>query len=183
MIFLSSFESDSHSARSIARMRDELGQIHSASFGWALRCCDQHHDRASDVLQTAYLRVLSGAARFEGRASVRTWFFGVIRVVSLEQRRKRLRPSASVHGIEELQRKTPPHARAVHEYDEARLLAEALTKLSDRQREVLHLVFYEEMTLKDAAEVIGIGLGAASTHYDRGKKALLALLAEKGVVR
>lgn len=183
MIFLSSFESDSQNARSLARMRDELGQIHSASFGWALRCCDQNHDRASDALQTAYLRALSGSAKFEGRASVKTWFFGVIRMVSMEQRRTHLRSSASAPDHEELQRKTPPHARAVHEHDEARVLAEALTKLSDRQREVLHLVFYEEMTLKDAAEVIGIGLGAASTHYDRGKKALVALLAEKGVIR
>jgi len=41
---------------------------------------------------------------------------------------------------------------------------------------VLHLVFAEDFTVEGAAAVMGIGVGSARTHYDRGKKRLKALL-------
>ena len=45
----------------------ELEQLHPASFGWAMACCQRERELAEDVLQTAYLKVLDGRARFDGR--------------------------------------------------------------------------------------------------------------------
>ena len=69
---------------------------------------------------------------------------------------------------------------AVSEPPDVAPLARALARLSPRQREVLHLVFTEEWTVEAAAEAMGIGVGSARVHYDRGKKRLRALLAEGG---
>jgi DNA-binding CsgD family transcriptional regulator len=49
-------------------------------------------------------------------------------------------------------------------------LARAMVCLSKRQQEVLQLVFYHDLTIEDAARVMHISLGAARTHYERGKK-------------
>ena len=56
--------------------------------------------------------------------------------------------------------------------DQQLLLIRALNQLSVQQQQVLHLVFYQECTIEEAAEVMRISLGTARTHYERGKRHL-----------
>src|SRR5262249_19297138 len=158
-------------------LRDELERLHPASFGWALWCCDHRREEAEDVLQTAYLKVLEGAARFDGRSSLRTWFFAVVRRTAWENRRRRwlrevllgrwLRQNALVSdGLDQQLECT----------GETQALRSSLAALPARQREVLHLVFYQELTIAEAAKVLGISLGTARTHFERGKARLRELL-------
>ena len=62
-----------------------LSALHSAAFGWALACCGRDRDDASDVLQDVYFKLLSGSVRWDGRASLKTFVFGVIRLTAMER--------------------------------------------------------------------------------------------------
>jgi RNA polymerase sigma factor (sigma-70 family) len=160
---------------------DELEQLHSASFGWAMSCCAQNAADAEDVLQTVYLKVLQGKARFDGRASFKTWLFGVIRKTAAEQRRRSFFHSLKLRHYETTGDFSPHDAESGHALDRSQAAAQldaALARLPARQREVLHLVFYQDLTIEQAAGVLGVSLGSARTHYERGKQRLRQLIHE-----
>jgi RNA polymerase sigma-70 factor (ECF subfamily) len=166
-------------AMSPTEVEAELERLHEESFAWALSCCEWDESEAEDVLQTTYLKVVSGKALFGGRSSFRTWLFGVIRRTAQElHRRTRRRRSRVVHLVMDVVPAPDDPARETERAEASRRLADALTRLSDRQREILHLVFYQDLTIAEAAAVMEIGLGSARTHYERGKARLRALLQE-----
>ena len=157
----------------------ELGLHHHAAYAWANNCCRRDRSEAEEVLQVTYLKVLEGRARFDGRSSFRTWLFGVIHRTAADHRRRRaLRDLVSLRwGAEESRRDPGPAADASVETRQQRMLLErALAALPRRQREVLLLVFYHEMTVEDAGRVMAIGVGSARQHYARGKERLRKLL-------
>lgn len=137
--------------------------------------------QAEEVLQAAYLKILEGTAHYRGEAAFKTWLFGLIRHTASEQRRRRLlhrlrlKENASVLG---------PSGATVDPADQAhrtRVLArfrQALPSLPRRQRQVMQLVFGNDLTIEEAATILGVSIGSARTHYERGKQRLRALLAE-----
>jgi RNA polymerase sigma-70 factor (ECF subfamily) len=158
-----------------APLERDLVALHPASFGWALDCCHRNHAEAEEVLQAAYLKVLDGRARFDGASTFKTWLFAVIRRTAAERRR---RSFLRVLAIQRWfpgrgERPSPPDPeRLACRSEAARRLAASLPALSRRQRELLHLVFYQELSLEEAAQVAGISVGTARTHYHRAKRAL-----------
>jgi RNA polymerase sigma-70 factor, ECF subfamily len=159
----------SEQAKRMEPGNDELEQLHPATFGWALACCGFQRQEAEDVVQTVYLKILDGRARFDGRSSYKTWLFAVVRRTAADRRRRQLVAS---FGLGRLFARTPsPTVAPVEEADRARVRA-ALAQLAPRQREVLDLVFYHELTIEEAARVMGVALGSARVHYERGKKNL-----------
>ena len=157
----------------------ELQTLHQAGFGWALGCCRWDREEAADVLQAVYLKVLEGKARFDGRSTLKTWLFATIRRTAAERRRRRWvralalgrwagrRPSAAPSADPET---------LASEGESLHALRAALESLPSRQREVLHLVFYEDFTIDEASAVLGISAGSARTHYARGKERLRRML-------
>jgi RNA polymerase sigma factor (sigma-70 family) len=131
---------------------------------------------AEDVLQASYLKVLDGRARFDGRSSLKTWLFGVIRRTAAEQRRRHfLRRRVHESHAADAPTVTDGGATDPGGADVMELVA-ALASLAPRQRAVLHLVFYQGMTIADAATVMGVSVGTARTHYERGKHQLRSRL-------
>lgn len=163
-------------------LKDEIERLHAASYAWALGCCRWNAEEAEEVLQTVYLKILEGRARFEGRSSLKTWLFAVIRRTAAEGRRRRwLRALALGRWATARPGPAPlpdPEAQLKHAESSRALLA-ALRALSARQRDVLHLVFYQDLTIDEAALVLGIAGGTARRHYERGKELLRRRLAEE----
>jgi RNA polymerase sigma-70 factor (ECF subfamily) len=161
-----------------AELEREVEQLHAASYGWALACCWRNGDDAEEILQDVYVKILEGKARFDGRSSLKTWLFAVIRRTAAAHARRRIVRQLlfAKWARQELEPVVPnPHRSAETSQTSATLL-DALKKLARRQREVLELVFYHDLTVEEAAMAMNVSIGAARVHYQRGKKQLVAQL-------
>lgn len=153
-------------------LAEQLEQLHPASFAWALGCCDRDRAEAEEVLQNVYVKVLEGKARFNGRSSLKTWLFAVIRNTAAAHRRTRWLRSRLLFEHDPV---IDVETRLVQSERTAQL-RNALQRLAGRQREVLELVFYHDMSIAEAGQTLGISLGSARVHYERGKKNLSEML-------
>ena len=125
------------------------------------------------MLQSCYLKVLDGSARYGGRSSLKTWFFAVIRRTAASRRRRamarRVLLLSSAVGEQAALEKEP----GLEPDERARIVA-GLARLPRRQREVLELVFYQDLSVNEAACAMDVSLGAARAHYHRAKAAMLS---------
>ena len=166
----------------IAELKAELEKRHDASFGWALSCCRHNRADAEEVLQTVYLKILQGKARYRGEASLQTWLFAVIRKTAISEHRKQLLPTLTSIGSAPKPDQDSLNSQPAVEFERSemqRRFQQALKCLPARQRETLHLVFYQGLSLREAADVMGVSIGSARRHYERGKKRLREALDQK----
>jgi len=147
--------------------RSALEAIHGQVFGWALSRCNYDHAIAEDLVQQAYVELLSGRARFDARSALKTFVFGVVQNLARSRTRRlatRLRLVKSYVPADE----TAP-APVVSEKSD---VWQAVRELPARQRDVIELVFCRELTVDEASQVMGVSVGTGRVHYDRAKKAL-----------
>ena len=128
-------------------------------YGWALGFTDRmlgtRHE-AEDLVQTAFLRVWQGAARWEPNARFSTWLYRVLHNLCMDQlRARRAKPSEPLEGeaVETLADETPDSEERVSGMQREARVRAALDQLPARQRAALVLCYYEE--LSQAEEAIG----------------------------
>jgi RNA polymerase sigma-70 factor (ECF subfamily) len=155
-------------------LEQQIAALHPASFAWALACTRWDAAEAEEVLQSVYLSILEGRARFDGRSTLKTWLFAVVRNMAARARRRRWLEARAPWRL--LFGPDVDHADPVAAEERGAQVRRALCTLPARQREVLDLVFFHEMTVEHAAEVMEVSTGTARTHYHRGKLRLLELL-------
>jgi RNA polymerase sigma-70 factor (ECF subfamily) len=148
--------------------RRALAAQHGAAYAWALSLTGYDAAAAADVMQQSYLVIVEGRARFEERSSLKTWLFGVVRNTARGLRRRDRRELALMSRFAA----EPVDESTANGDDSDPAVDAALMGLPRRQRDVMELVIYSEFTLEECAEVLGISLGSARTHFHRAKAAV-----------
>ena len=65
-----------------------LEALHGQLFGWALSRCGYNDAEAWDLMQQAYVEVLSGRARFDNKSTLKTFVFGIVQNLARSQFRQ-----------------------------------------------------------------------------------------------
>ena len=146
--------------------RSALEALHSQVYGWALSRCDFDHATAEDLMQQAYVELLSGSARFDTKSTLKTFVFSVIQNLARSRFRQVTSRLRLVKKYEQ-----PSQVDAVEPAADTGVWR-AVRALPARQRDIIELVFCRELTVEQASAVMGVTTGTGRVHYDRAKKAL-----------
>jgi len=138
-------------------------------FAYLRRLCGNDDD-AADLTQKTFFKVWTSLATFQRRSRFATWLHGIAHHVYLDWRRA-TRPSES--QTNEWWEACPadgvsPFEDAA-EKDVARQLFALVEKLENGTKEVVHLHYYQGLSLSETAEALGI---ATSTVKYRLREAL-----------
>ena len=129
-------------------------------------------ETAEEVVQEALYRAARAADAFRGQSQFRTWYYRIVISAFRDHRAAAARHRCPGELSDEL---ADPHGEdpsAVTMVDELRkLVAQRISALPSRQREVLVLTVYEQMRPREVAEVLGIDESNVhvNLHYARAR--------------
>lgn len=156
--------------------REAVAALHEDLFRWCLSRCGYDRETAEDLMQQTYVEVISGRARFGGNSSLKTFLFGVAQNLTRTHFRKaaaRARFAERNAALDGSDVRQSDAGAAMDEMatDHSRLW-QSVRELSDRQRDVIELVFCSDLTIEEAAGVMQVSIGTARQHYSRAKASL-----------
>ena len=121
------------------------------------------HADADEAAQQAFIRAWNARSRFRGDSSLRTWLTRIVLNVAKSIRASR-RPLEDLQNTEQI---GDPGERLDERIRKEQLRARvrrAVEALPPRQREVVGLKVFSEMTYKEVAEVMGLSEGSIKAH-------------------
>ena len=128
-------------------------------------------DRAEDLAQETFLAVIRAVVRYEPRAMVRTYLYGIALKLLAAERRKL---SGNEPQLE------PEHEPAQEsDSEEAVWVRQALEKLDADEREILMLREYEQLNYAEIAELLRLPVNTVRSRLFRSRMALKSFLEPK----
>jgi RNA polymerase sigma-70 factor (ECF subfamily) len=147
------------------------------------------HEEALDAVQDAFIKIYRARRTWEPRANPYTWAYRIVANLCVDLIRKRKGYMASSLDDEE-----SPEGRTLADTttvdplllqvqkEQRQIVMEAVLQLPPRQREIIMLRHYEDMSLQEIAQAQGCALGTVKSSLHRAIASLKGIL-EKGRVQ
>ena len=142
---------------------------------------------AEDLAQEGFLRVYQRLHTFDPERRFSSWFFQVLRNVTIDHLRVHRIPTASLDELEEdgrrvsiVDRENASPEELAGQGELASAMTAALSRLRPEYREVVVLRYQEGLTQPEIAQMLGLPAGTVKTYLHRARKELAELLAARG---
>lgn len=170
-------QSSDHEAFSLLVMR------HTKMFYAAAYRMYPYQDEAEDIVQEAFLKLWRKPEMWKtGKgAKFTTWFYRVVTNLAIDYARKK-KDSKGSDVLDRITDNTPDQQDMMEGDEQQKLLEDAIQELPERQKMALNLCFYEELSNKEAAEIMNIGVKALESLLMRAKSGLRDILTRQGML-
>lgn len=120
--------------------------------------------KAEDVLSDSYYKVVKNAAAFDTKRNGYNWLYEIVKNTALNQNeRDKLRAHPSLEEVGE------PMLDTMDTLLNHVMAEEAISRLTDEEKELIYRYFFEGLTIQEIADSLG---KPKTTVYDQFKKAL-----------
>lgn len=117
---------------------------------------------AEDAVCNAILSGYEHLAQLKNPKKFKSWMLTIIKNEALKLYRKRM----ELPGDENVEQLLPPT------YDNHNELWDIVQTLSEEYRIVIVLFYYNDLSLRDISDVLGISIGTVKSRLNRGRKLL-----------
>jgi len=147
-------------------------------YSYIRRLCSSNQD-AEDLTQQTFLKVWSSLDSFAGRSKFSTWLYRIAYNTYIDWRRgnagqARCRPDQWWH---ERQDENPGPPANVAERQFARRLYEAVDQLDEDKRQIVHLHYYQGLSIRETAKVLSIATSTVKYRLREVSKVLRTKIA------
>lgn len=136
---------------------------------------------AEDVAQEAFIRVWKHAGNWEdpGKSGAKftTWLYRIVLNLCIDEKRKDR--FANIDNLPEQADMSPDAEGGMEQKEQSKRVKAAIGELPERQRAAFVLCFYEGYSNKEAADMLGISVGAIESLLVRSRRFLREQLAEE----
>ena len=128
---------------------------------------------AEDIFQDVFIKVNQKLSTFQGGSSIKTWIIRITINTSKDYLKSAW--NQRVMPFTEFQENTmagDDDFTAVEQQEENRVIREEIMKLPDKYKDVLLCIYYNDMTISEAAKLLRIAEGTAKSRLSRAKEKL-----------
>lgn len=130
-------------------------------------CLPSHHD-AEDATQATFVAAWRGRGTYDpARGTLAAWLLGIARRQSVDRLRVLRRQDLATAAAHQAVAAYPPEPSPERVVDRL-IVSDELSRLTDEQRRVLELAFYDDLTHVQIAGLTGLPLGTVKSHLRRG---------------
>ncbi len=150
-------------------------------FTLALRMV-KNREEAEEVSQDTFIRVYNSLDKFKGESKFSTWLYRITYNKSLDclKKQKRTIDSFSVDGYDDMNFPDMENIINGIERKERKIeIAKVLKELSPDDNTLITLFYYEDLSLAEISEVMGISSNTVKVKLFRSRNRLAVLLKEK----
>jgi RNA polymerase sigma-70 factor (ECF subfamily) len=129
-------------------------------------------DRADDLVQAACERALRAEASYETGTRLDSWMFRIMRNLWIDEMRKAKSQGPHDDVEDNLDIAGEDGTKTVELRSESSAVEQAILRLPEEFRSVLVLVCVDELSYREAAEVLGVPIGTVMSRLARARRAV-----------
>lgn len=141
-----------------------------------------NEDTSEEIAADCFAELIVHPSRFGFKSSLKTYLFSVAhyKAVNYIKKNSKLVLFSSGEQIEKSVEYTE-FENDILQSEENRALHAALPRIKEEYAEALHLIYFEEMSYKEAALIMHKSVKQIDNYVARGKSALKKILEEEGI--
>ena len=162
---------------------DEIVSLYRENLIFFINRYTHDLDAAEDLSQDVFLVLLMAPRKYDFRVKLKTYLFTIARNKALNYMKKHKRETLMGDDLSEKSEEYAAFESEMFRRDERRALFQAIERLKPDYAEVLHLLYFEEMSYLEA----GGGMKKSQKQIEnlamRARQALRAIMTKEGYVR
>lgn len=156
-------------------MRELYAMYGQRLYAYALRITNDPAT-AEDVAQNSLVTAWQTASKFRGEGRVIAWLLGIVHHTAIKSIRMPKNYSNEMLA-ETVPENQPTLEEQIQSQEKKRWIKQGLQSLSSEHRAVLELIFYQELSLNETAEVLRCPIGTVKSRLSYARKQLQGVLA------